>query len=112
MFTRISLSGGGVSAVARRVWSTAEILEAMASGTPVVATSTATEGLEVTSGQHLLTADGIGSIVDAITRLFTEPALRVSLAGEARALVEQRYSWERSTSDLEQLWIAAAQPLR
>jgi sugar transferase (PEP-CTERM/EpsH1 system associated) len=70
-----------------------KILEAMALGTPVVATSKGVEGLEVISGEHLLLADEAASFADRTVRLLRDPALRQYLATNARRLVEQRYDW-------------------
>lgn len=71
-----------------------KILEAMAAGVPVVSTSMGAEGIEVVSGEHLLIADTPESFVDAIARMLGDHSLRESLRSAARALVEQRYSWE------------------
>jgi len=72
-----------------------KILEAMALGTPVVATSKAVEGLDVMDGVHFLQADTPAQFVDQILRLFRDPATRLRLVRSARQLVEQRYDWRR-----------------
>jgi glycosyltransferase involved in cell wall biosynthesis len=72
-----------------------KILEAMALGTPVVATCKGAEGLEVTDGEHLLLADTPEAFADATLRLLGDPALRTRLALNARRLVEERYDWEQ-----------------
>jgi glycosyltransferase involved in cell wall biosynthesis len=70
-----------------------KILEAMALGTPVVATSKGAEGLDVVSGEHLLIADDPRQFADHVVRLLHDRALREGLAGRARELVVQRYDW-------------------
>lgn len=70
-----------------------KILEAMALGTPVVATSKGAEGLEAVDGEHLLLADDPAAFAAATLRLLREPALRARLAANARRLVEARYDW-------------------
>ena len=70
-----------------------KILEAMALGTPVVATSKGAEGLEVVDGEHLLIADDPAAFAAATLRLLREPDLRARLATHARRLVEERYDW-------------------
>ena len=70
-----------------------KILEAMALGTPVVATSKGAEGLEVVDGEHLLIADDPAAFAAATLRLLREPVLRARLATNARRLVEERYDW-------------------
>ncbi|OQA20032.1 MAG: GDP-mannose-dependent alpha-(1-2)-phosphatidylinositol mannosyltransferase [Chloroflexi bacterium ADurb.Bin360] len=72
-----------------------KILEAMALGTPVVATSKGAEGLAVVDGEHLLLADDPAAFAAATLRLLREPALRARLATNARRLVEERYDWSR-----------------
>jgi len=71
-----------------------KILEAMALGTPVVATSKGAEGLDVQNGVHLLVADQPIEFGKAVVRLFREPELRVHLAENALRLVKNRYDWK------------------
>lgn len=70
-----------------------KILEAMALGTPVVATSKGAEGLDVQNEKHLLLADTPEEFAAAVVRLLREPGLRDSLSGQARRLVAERYNW-------------------
>lgn len=70
-----------------------KILEAMAVGTPVIATSIGAEGLAVNDGEHLLIADDAARFADGAIRLLTGPALRARLSRNGRALVEARYAW-------------------
>lgn len=84
-----------------------KLLEAMAAGTPVVATSQSAAGLDAIDGEHLLIADDAPSMADAVTRLLGDPALGLRLAIAARRLVETRWSWQRSADDLERVWMAA-----
>jgi glycosyltransferase involved in cell wall biosynthesis len=72
-----------------------KILEAMALGTPVVATSKAAEGLEVTPNQDILIADAPAEFATQVVRLLRDPALTQRLATNARRLVEQRYDWDQ-----------------
>jgi glycosyltransferase involved in cell wall biosynthesis len=78
------LSGGGT-----RI----KILEAMALGTPVVATSKGAEGLDVTNGEHILLADDPLAFADHTIQLLQDPGLRERLAVRGRRLVEQHYDW-------------------
>jgi len=70
-----------------------KILEAMALGTPVVATSKGAEGLDVVSGEHLLIADEPREFAAHVVRLLSDPALREQLVEQARELVARRYDW-------------------
>ena len=71
-----------------------KILEAMALGAPVVATSKGAEGLDVQDGVHLLIADEPAAFAEAVVRLLRDPQLRQHLIEQALALIEQHYSCE------------------
>lgn len=71
-----------------------KILEAMALGTPVVATSKGAEGLDVADGEHLLLADDPQRFADAVLRLLADDVLAARLRRNARQLVEERYDWD------------------
>ncbi len=79
-----------------------KILEAMALGTPVVATSKGAEGLAVTPEENILIADEPAAFADAVMRLLSDPALRARLAANGRTLVRERYSWEQIGETVEQ----------
>ncbi len=70
-----------------------KILEAMALGTPVVATSKGAEGLDIEVGKHLSVADTPEAFAGEIVRLLREPGLRQRLADNARQLVRDKYDW-------------------
>ena len=70
-----------------------KILEAMALGTPVVATSKGAEGLDVSPGHDILIADEPAKFADQVIHLLRDAAQRKQLAINARHLVEQRYDW-------------------
>ncbi|MCC7352760.1 MAG: glycosyltransferase [Anaerolineae bacterium] len=72
-----------------------KILEAMALGTPVVATSKGAEGLDVTDGEHILLADEPATFAERTLQLLSDSALRWRLAVNARRLVEERYDWRQ-----------------
>lgn len=78
-------------------------LEAMALGTPVVATSKGAEGLEVASGKDILIADDPTAFAEQTVRLLADPGLRAYLADNARRLVARRYGWEAIGARLETL---------
>jgi sugar transferase (PEP-CTERM/EpsH1 system associated) len=81
-----------------------KVLEAMASGTPVVATPYALGGIEAIDGEHLLVAEDAGGLAEQVVRLLKDPALRRHLARNARQLVEEKYTWERSVAMLEEVY--------
>lgn len=72
-----------------------KVLEAMALGTPVVATSKGVQGLEVLDGVHLLIADHPEEFVAAVLSLLGHAGLAATLASNARRLVAEQYTWPR-----------------
>ena len=72
-------------------------LEAMAAGTPVVASDRGLEGLVVDGGpqpSRALRANKVHEYVEAITSLFENQQLRQDLSVSARSLVESQYTWD------------------
>jgi glycosyltransferase involved in cell wall biosynthesis len=78
------LSGGGTRL---------KILEAMALGTPVVATSKGAEGLEARAGEHLLVGDDAGEFAECVIKTLQDESLRLRLAESAHRLVCEKYNW-------------------
>ena len=71
-----------------------KVLEAFAAGTPVVATSKAVEGLDVTEGAHFVAAESADEFVAALLALWANRARAAEMAAGARRLVRDRYSRE------------------
>ena len=76
-------------------------LEALACGTPVVATAQATAALRVQSGQELLIADGAEAFADAVLKLLGDGELRARLGAAGRRYVEAHHSWDAAAQLLE-----------
>jgi glycosyltransferase involved in cell wall biosynthesis len=70
-----------------------KILEAMALGTPVIATSKGAEGLDAVPGEHLLVADAAEDFATAVIQLLQNPALRHTISQKAAEFVAGRYNW-------------------
>ena len=81
-----------------------KILEAMAAGSPIVATSRSLTGTPLIDGQHAIIADDDAKFAESIIKLLDEPGLRDSLSREARRKVEAEYSWTSITSAFEELY--------
>jgi glycosyltransferase involved in cell wall biosynthesis len=69
-----------------------KILEALASGLPVVSTPIGAEGLDLTDGEHLLVATR-DQFAESIVRLLNDRSFGTRLARNGRAAVRQRYDW-------------------
>lgn len=70
-----------------------KVLEAMAMGLPVVASSTAVAGIAISPGREALVADAPAAMADAIVTLLGDAGHRAALADAATQLVNQRYTW-------------------
>ncbi len=79
------LSGGGTRL---------KILEAMALGTPVVATTKGAEGLGAVTGEQLFVADDPEVFADHVVKLLKDKNLRDQMALKASELVKEKYNWD------------------
>jgi polysaccharide biosynthesis protein PslH len=70
-----------------------KILEAMASGLPVVSTEIGAEGLEVIHNQHIWISR-IEDMAVEVIRLAKLGEKRLAIAASARELVQNRYDWQ------------------
>ncbi len=81
-----------------------KILEAFASGVPVVTTRLGAEGIAAQDGEHLLTAESAPELAAATCRVLADDFLARRLGESARALAERRYDWRRSAEKLMSSW--------
>ena len=88
-----------------------KVLEAFSYGRPVVATSIAVEGIEAgivggietRSEEHVLIGDTPEALAQHCARLIFDPALCQRLAGNALALLRQRYTIEALVAALGEI---------
>ena len=71
-----------------------KVLEAMATGTPVVATPLGAEGIESEDQQGIVIADSVERMAAAVSKLLGNWQLCAEVGRRGRELVEQRYSWD------------------
>jgi sugar transferase (PEP-CTERM/EpsH1 system associated) len=81
-----------------------KILEAMAMGTPVVASPVCCHALGAIDGVHLLVAEEPQAYADAILTLLDDPALARRLGRAGRQFVAEQYSWSTSVQALNALY--------
>ncbi len=81
-----------------------KILEAMASGTPIVATPTAVEGLGVTNGVHVLTGNNADELAQLTLRVLQDKKLQVQLAENGRKFIQSTYDWEKIAQKLDHIY--------
>jgi glycosyltransferase involved in cell wall biosynthesis len=84
-----------------------KILEAMASGAPIVTTLQSLSGTPLSAGRHAMIAEGDAQFVDAVVKLLEDPALCKSLSLEARRKVESENSWSSVATQYEDAYRAA-----
>ncbi len=77
-----------------------KLIEYLASGKPVVATSVANEGIGAPSNV-LLTADSADDFAARIVQLFRDPELCEALSSAARSYALAEWTWERHFRKLE-----------
>lgn len=78
-----------------------KVLEALASGLPLVATTLAMEGLATVPGRHYIPAETSDEFVEGILRLRDDGSSRRSLGEAGRKLVSDLYTWEVSGLHLD-----------
>jgi sugar transferase (PEP-CTERM/EpsH1 system associated) len=80
-----------------------KILEAMAMGVPVVATSVASRGINATHGREILVADDPESFATATISLLKDQQLRASITKNAQKFIERNFTWEKNLRQLDEL---------
>ena len=81
-----------------------KILEAMALGAPIVATSRSLTGTPLIDRRHAMIADADAKFTESVVHLLSEPEYGNSLSREARRKVEAEYSWRRIAEAFEELY--------
>ena len=79
-----------------------KLLEAMASGVPVVSTALGVQGLPVQVGDNCFLADQPSMMVEYIHLLLQDDALAYSIARRARKMIEERFMLDTGVTRLEQ----------
>lgn len=80
-----------------------KVLEAMAAGTPVVATSIANRGVLARPERELAIADDPAAFAAAVAGLLDAPSRREAMADDARSFVD-RFSWRRHAQALHEVY--------
>ncbi len=80
-----------------------KVLEAMAMGKPLVATSGAVAGITAENGRHFLVADTADSISAAVARLLQDETSRHQMGQTSRDFITHHYDWNKKLTCLESL---------
>lgn len=81
-----------------------KVLESLASGTPIVATSTAVEGLGLKPGVHIEIGDTAEILAEKTIALLKNPKQRASLASAGLRFVTTRYDWPLISQKLDTIY--------
>lgn len=81
-----------------------KVLEAMACGLPVVASRLAVGDIKAQEGEHLLVADEVADIVEAVCRILNDPELAERLSQNGYRLVADQYSWQSANLRVAELY--------
>jgi glycosyltransferase involved in cell wall biosynthesis len=82
-----------------------KVLEAFATGTPVVATNLAVEGLKIVPGTHALIGNSPKEIAQATVKVLQDKILQKSLATHGMELVFKEYNWKNISSKLDAIYL-------
>jgi glycosyltransferase involved in cell wall biosynthesis len=99
------LANCGVLTVPLRIGggSRLKILEALASGLPVVSSRVGAEGLELKAGEHFIHAEE-DEMAEALVQAIRQPERGLTLAANGRQVVLERYDWDGLADKLEESW--------
>lgn len=81
-----------------------KILEAMASGLPVVTTEIGIEGLGAKNGMHALISNDVEELAQLAVNIVNNKKLSEKLTNEARTLVAKNYDWGIISQKLDKIY--------
>jgi glycosyltransferase involved in cell wall biosynthesis len=81
-----------------------KILEALASGTPVVSTRIGAEGLHLDPGRHFTLVEDVEGMADATVKSIKDPKRMLKEAEAGRRQVLRLYDWDILADRLDKLW--------
>lgn len=84
-----------------------KILEAMASGVPVVTTNLGIEGIKAKDTEEVLISDDTQGIIDNIIGLLGNEKIYDRIVNNARRLIEEEYDWKQIVGKLEKVYESA-----
>ena len=81
-----------------------KVLEAMACGTPVVASKHAVSALSVEDGKEIIVAGGPIDFAEKLNSLLDDPDKREKIGKAGRRFVEEKHDWANGAAHLEELY--------
>jgi len=81
-----------------------KVLEAMATGLPVVTTPLGIEGIDAVNGREVLVAKSADGLTRLAVDLLLKPSLGEKVAENAKKLVDTRYNWQTISNNLDRIY--------
>jgi glycosyltransferase involved in cell wall biosynthesis len=81
-----------------------KVLNAMAQAKPVVATTIAAEGIDVTRGENILIADDPEEFAEKVLYLLRNEEIARKMGKRARELVEEKYNWDLIAENIHRIY--------
>ena len=81
-----------------------KVLNAMAQAKPVVATTVAAEGIDVTPGENILIADDPEDFGKKVLYLLRNEEIARKMGERARELMEKKYNWDVISKDIHRTY--------
>lgn len=85
-----------------------KVLESMALGVPVVATSAGHEGIPAEADREILLADDDDSFADRVLRVLSDDRLHAELAAAGREFIDRSFRWPQQMAAYRELLRSAA----
>lgn len=81
-----------------------KLLEAMATGLPIVASEERIKDLNLIPEKDILTARNSEEFKNQIIKLFSSEKLKDNITNNARKIVEEKYAWDKIGSKMNKVW--------
>lgn len=81
-----------------------KVLEAMATGVPIIARNDRIQSLGVATGKHYIAADTGREFIQAIEDITHNQTSATKISAAARSFVEKNYSWQVIGKNLQRVW--------
>lgn len=81
-----------------------KVLEATASGLPVITTPLGIEGIEAKNGQEVVVENSGSELAQATVELLRDEGRRKKIGQNAQKLVSEKYNWQKISQKLEKVW--------
>jgi glycosyltransferase involved in cell wall biosynthesis len=88
------------------------VLEALASGVPVVVSPECHFPEVAPAGAGLVVEPAVAPLRDALRALLTDPERRATMGQHARELVRRHYTWSRVVAQLDEVYAGVVRPPR